>query len=160
MVAHYKKFKNGLFLPGLKRLIAKPTDKRIPLRIVDEMKTKAEFTKYTIMHPDVEPVTTAILNQTQAETWMIIRVTSKGHGNKIVENIMKSQDLRQHFHDLYVDWTMSDITKLSESQINHMNISETPKEVIEGYYKMYVHGIVNRYNCYILRSQEYQKIFI
>eukprot|EP01084_Bolivina_argentea_P079598 144358_1 len=78
----------------------------------------------------------------------------------IIENILKRKDCRQKFHDLYSWWTMKELTKLSESKIKNMTLVESVNDVIEGYYVMYVKGIVNRYNCYIVRSQEYQKAFI
>eukprot|EP01084_Bolivina_argentea_P061998 113345_1 len=160
MIAYYKKFKKGVYLHGLNRLIAKPKDKRIPLRIIDEMQTKETLSNYVIMHPDLEELTTMILHQAQAEMCMIIRITSGGHVKKVIENILRRQDCRQKFHDLYKDWTMKKLTKLSESKINDMNLKESVRDVIEGYYKMYTHGIVNRYNCYIVRSREYNKAFI
>ncbi len=160
MVSYYEKFKNGLYLPGINRLKAKKNDKRVPLRIINEMQTKETITKYAVMHPDLEEPTTMILQQSQAEMCLMLRTTSKKHIKKIIENILRRKDYRQKFHDLYTGWTMTKLTKLSESKIKNMNLIESVTDVIEGYYKMYVQGIINRYNCYIVRSQEYQRAFI
>ncbi len=160
MIAHYKKFKNGLYLHGLNRLVAKPNNNRIPLRIIDEMQTKPVLTNYTIMHPDLECLTTAALDRTHSEMWMIIRVTSQRHIGKIVRNILNRNDLRQQFHRLYVGWTMGKITRLKKCKLDKMNLSEKVCDVVEGYYQMYMRRIMNRYNCYIMRSQENQKVFM
>ncbi len=91
---------------------------------------------------------------------MMLRITSRRHLKNVIDNILKRSDFRQKFHDLYKHWKMTKLTKLSENKIKNMNLTESAKDVIEGYYVMYVQGIVNRYNCYIVRSQEYQKAFI
>eukprot|EP01084_Bolivina_argentea_P014950 27962_1 len=124
------------------------------------MQTKTTLTNYAVMHPDLEPLTIAILNQSQSEVWMMIRVTSRSHVDKVIENVLKRKDVRQQFHDLYTGWTMNKITKLSEKKINEMKMIETTEDIVNGYYEMYTTGIINRYNCYIMRSQEYQKPYI
>ncbi len=112
------------------------------------------------MNPDLECLTTAILDQNQSEMWMIIRVTSETRVSKIIGNILKRVDLRKEFHRLYAGWTMNKITKLKKSKLDKMHLTEKVCDIVDEYYEMYVCGIINRYNCYIMRSQAYQKVFM
>eukprot|EP01084_Bolivina_argentea_P004365 8303_1 len=119
---YYKKYKNGALLPGLKRLTAKPKDKRIPMRIIDEMQTRT----FQIMNPDLEHITNSILHQLQSELCMLIRLTSKPKKmvDKIIKNILKREDLREQLHALYNDWALNKITNFSKRQLQNINLEK------------------------------------
>ncbi len=112
------------------------------------------------MHPELKEITQDIVQQLHAEIWMLLRLTLKPDLDKAIKNILNRKHFKNKFHLLYSDWTLEKLTNLETEKLKLMNLVETHTEIIDGYFKMYVYGVANKYTWYIIRSQQYKKEFI
>eukprot|EP01084_Bolivina_argentea_P286860 492157_1 len=159
MYTYYGTYKHGVFVPGLDRLTTYEGDNRVPLRIIDEMQT--QHNKFRIMHPDLDPITLTIICQIHSEASLLIRLRIEPNFDKLINNIVQRADLKQQFRTLYDDWPLEKLVNIKGSSCTNINVKNLKRmEVIDAYYQQYAYGIAEKYNWFIISSQEYKKEFI